>query len=62
MRDDRCLAVSTAMPERVGKGKFIHRTLDRSLLDGGVGGGAIVADNEQLERPKVRAANLGMST
>jgi len=50
------------MPERVGKGKFIHRTLDRSLLDGGVGGGAIVADNEQLERPKVRAANLGMST
>merc|ERR1711965_1132586 len=48
----------TKMPQKIGKRKIIHHTLDPSLLQGGVGGGAIVADAAELERRKARAAKF----
>ena len=47
-----------SLPKRSGKRKIIHHTLDPSLLHGGVGGGTIAADEEELERRKARAAKF----
>lgn len=58
MQDGTDASGGTSMPKRSGKRKIIHHALDPSLLHGGVGGGAIVADDEELERRRARAAKF----